>query len=129
MIAKLKNKKKSKKYKNVFFPVLIALLLLLSISFLVVNNIKINRRKAKLTAQISVLKEKIQQAEEKKGELENKVSQARKEENLEEIARNQLNLKKPGEEVVVVKKPEEENNENEEENKSLWELVKSIFNR
>ena len=128
MITKLKEKKKSEKYKSVFFSSLIVLLLLGTISFLVVNNIRIRREKAKFTAQINTLRDKINQAEKKKEELENEISQARSKENLEEIARNQLGLKKPGEKVVVVKKPEK-NNENEEENKSWWELIKGIFNR
>ncbi len=129
MIAKLKEKKKSKKYKSTFFPFLITLLLLGTISFLIVNNIKIKREKAKFTAQINILRDKISQAEKEKVELENKISQSKSEENLEEMARNQLGLKKPGEGVIIVKKPEEKNNENKEKNKNWWELIKGIFDR
>ncbi len=128
MIAKIKKNRKNKKTKSIFFSVLITFILLLIVSFLVVNNVKISQKRTKLNAQINTLKIKIQQAEEKKKGLENKISQIGSEENLEEIAYDQLNLKKPGEAVVVVKKQKEENSQEKEENKNLWEWVKSIFN-
>jgi cell division protein FtsB len=102
----------------------------LTISFLVVNNIKISHRREKLAVQIKALENKIQQAEKRKGELKNIISQARSKENIEKAARDQLGLKKPGEEVVVVKKKKKEaDKENKEKNKGWWELIKSIFNR
>jgi len=129
MVAKLKRNRKSGKEQNMFFSVFVVLIFLLTILFLVVNNIKASQRRAKLTARIKVLENKIQQVKKQQEELKNKISQAKSKENIEKVARDQFNLKKPGEGVVVVKKNKKENGKTKkEENKNWWDMIKSILN-
>ena len=96
--------------------------------FLISGNIKLSKRRAELLLQINQLKEKVAQIEEKKKEVEKNIVQKNNKEFLEEIARDQLNLKKPGEKVVVVQKEEsEDKKEDEQRKKSLWEKIKNII--
>ena len=136
MIVKLKKKKKEGKYYDVFFSILIVFLFAYIILFLATSNIRIKQKREKFASQIKFLKSEIKLAKEKNNVLENKVSQTKSEENIERIARNQLGLKKHGEEVVVVKKQKEkakkngnENKEKKKENKSWIDIIKNIFNR
>lgn len=119
MVAKFKKIGKARPRKNIFFPILLGVVLLLVIGFFVVTNIRISQRRAKLTARIESLKKEIQILEEKKTQLQEKISQAGSKEYLEKVAREQLGLKAPGEEVVVVTKEQEKEKETAEE-KSFW---------
>jgi len=130
MVAKFRKKRKRKSSRNIFFSILLGVLLLLFIGFLVVTNLKISRRRAELTAKIAVLKEEIQILEQKKEELKENISQAGSEEYLERVAREELGLKASGEEVVVIIRAEEGDKEGAEgEKKGWWEKIKSFLNR
>ena len=100
---------------------------MLVIGFLITTNIKISRRRAELTNRIETLKQEIGILEGKKEELKEKISQAGSEEYLEEVARDQLDMKAPGEEVVVVTKKEEKKEDEDQENRGWWEWIKSKF--
>jgi len=72
--------------------------------------------------------------EQKNKEFEEKISEAGSKEYLEKTARDQLNMKAPGEEVVVITEEEgnKEEKEVEEEKNWLekkWEGIKSIWKR
>lgn len=124
MIAKFRRKKKISSWKNIFFSVLFGVLFLLVIGFLIVTNLKINQRRAQLTTRITSLKEEIEILEQKSQELKENISQAEGEEYLEKVAREQLGLKAPGEEVVVITgEREEEKEEVKEEEKTWWEKI------
>jgi cell division protein FtsL len=128
MVAKLKENKKRRRGRSLFLSVAVAVLFFSAVAFLIVNDLKVSRRRAELKAQISALKAEIEEAKKKKAELESQISQVGNRENIERVARDQLNLKKPGEEVVVVKKKERVGAlEDKKENKSWWEKIKSIF--
>jgi len=100
----------------------------LVIGFLIVTNIKINRQRTELTDRIATLKQEIGILEGKREELKEKISQAGSEEYLEEVARDQLDMKAPGEEVIVITKGDEEDKEEEEkEKRGWWEWIKSRF--
>jgi len=130
MIAKFRKKKKPSSWKNIFFSILFKILFLLVIGFLIVTNLKINQRRAQLTARTASLKEEIEILEQKNQELKENISQAGGEEYLEKVAREQLGLKAPGEEVVVITgEREEEKEEVKEEEGSWWEKIKSIWKR
>ena len=127
MIAKFRKKKKLSSWKNIFFSILFKVLFLLVIGFLIVTNLKINQRRAQLTARTASLKEEIEILEQKNQELKENISQAGGEEYLEKVARERLGLKAPGEEVVVITgEREEEKEEVKEEEGTWWEKFKSI---
>ena len=132
MIAKFRKNKKGSPWKNIFFSIFLGVALILVISFLFYTNWNINQRRTQFTARIATLKEEIQILEQKNQELKEKMSEAGSKEYLEKVARDQLGLKAPGEEVVVVKKEPasaEGSGEAKEEKKSWWEKIKSIWMR
>lgn len=120
MLAKGKKIKKAHQ-QNIFFSVLLGVLLFGVISFLVVSNWKINQKRAEYSAQIENLQEQLQELETKRQQLQAQISQTSGEAYLEKQARERLNLKKPGEEVVSVL-PAEETTIKELE-KGFWEQV------
>ena len=104
--------------------VLIVFLVFIFISYLIFSNIKIRQKRAQNLSKIESLKEEIRVLEEKKKELEEKSSKAESREYLEKIAREQLGMKAPGEEVVVVNKEEQENQTQQEaEKKNFWNPI------
>lgn len=129
MLAKFRKTKKSF-WQAVFFPTLTGLLTLLVIGFLIFSSLKINKKRTELIQRIEILKREIQILEEKNKQLRAGISQAETEDYLEEVAKEQLGLKKPGEEVVAFIKEKEEKKEEKEEKsfwnpQSWWEWLKS----
>jgi len=107
-----------------------AALFVFIIGFLAITNLKIKQRREELSVRIATLKQEVALLEEKNEEIKERISQSESQEYLEEVARDQLSLKAPGEEVVVVKKEEQEEEEEiKEEKKSWWEKFKSIWTR
>jgi len=116
-----KSKKKGR-YRSLFFPLFIIILTVGVIGSLIVSNLRIDKKRSELMARIESLKKEIQTLETKKTELQSGVNMSQSEENLEEAAREQFGLKKPGEEVVVVKQEQKEEVKKEEK-KSFWERI------
>ncbi len=130
MIAKFRKKKKRSSWKSIFFSMFFVILFILVIGFLFITNWKIKQRRAELTNRIETLKQEVALLEQKNQEIKERISQSGGKEYLEEVARDQLSLKAPGEEVVVVKKEaEEEKEEVKEEEKTWWDWIKSIWKR
>lgn len=105
-----------------FSSIFIIILTVGLIGFLIFSNLKIDKKRSELMSRIESLKKEIQTLEEKKVELQSGVNVSQSEANLEEAAREQFGLKKPGEEVVVVKQEQKEEVKNEEK-KSFWERI------
>jgi cell division protein FtsL len=125
MITNLKKFKKSAFYQQTLFSIVLAVLVILGITFLVVSNMKINKRKEELNSQIQKLEEEINNQMKKNEELKAGLSQTSDQQYLEEEARERLGLKKPGEEVVSIQKVETEEPKTEEQPKpkSLWQRI------
>ncbi|MBZ9569821.1 septum formation initiator family protein [Patescibacteria group bacterium] len=121
MITKKRKKKKS--FQAIFFSILFGLFALAITIFLIISNLRINRRRKELISQIGTLEKEIQILEGKNEELKAGVDQSLTESYLEKEARERLGLKKPGEEVVAIKKIETQEPEEIEQEKSLWEKV------
>ena len=128
MVAKFKKNKKIKSIKSKAFSVFLIILVLFIIGFIVATNWKINKRRGELTNRISVLKQEVEKLEQKNRDLKEKKSETESQDYLEKVARDQLDLKKLGEEVVVVQKKEEQKEEQEEE-KSWWDKFKNIWKK
>lgn len=122
MIQKTRKIKRGGSFKTIFFSVIILLLIFFFIGFLIVSNWKINQRRAELISQITTLEKAIKELDKKNQELKAGASQFSDESYLEEMAREKLGLKKPGEEVVVVLPPEEKEEPVKEE-KSFWQRI------
>lgn len=122
MITKSKKNKKRSRLE-IIFPAFLVILIILGIAFLVVSNLRINKRRQELISQIAQLEEEIKAQEKQNVELQAGVSQVSDQNYLEQEAREKLGLKKSGEEVVSIQKVETEENNKEEvkkENTSLW---------
>lgn len=120
MVTKFKKNKKSKN-QSVVLPVFLGVLIIGAIGFLIYSNLKINEKRTKLNIRIESLKEQIKVLEERKNGLQANVSYRKSEEYLEEVARDKLNLMKPGEKVVAVTK--EEHSEAKEEKKGFFKKI------
>ena len=121
MIAKKGKKKKS--LQDRLFQLFFGIFAIGITIFLIVSNLRINKKREKLISQIDTLQEEIQILEEKNERLKASVSQTEQESYLEKEARERLGLKKPGEEVVAIKKIETEEPEEPEPEKSFWQKV------
>jgi len=123
MVSEFKKNKRKDNRKEILFWVLLVILSVSLIGVLAVANVRMNKKRAEYTARIEALRKEIQQVEIKSEELKKDVAQAGSEEQLERIAREQLGLKSPGEEVVVITKEEEEKEEKgteEKQDKNFW---------
>ena len=123
MIAKNKeNKKKGVKY--IFLSLVIIIGFVILIVILINANTRVTEKRNQYISRISELKQEIEETENRKEELEKALAQVGSRESLEKIAREQLGMKNPGEEVVVISKEEEdyssERSLEDEEKKNFW---------
>jgi cell division protein FtsL len=125
MITKFKKFKKRDSDREIFFPILLGILVLVGIAFFIVTNYRINQKRKDLLAQIVKLEEQIKTQEKINEDLKSGVSQISDQDYLEEEARERLGLKKPGEEAVSVQKVETEEQKKEEppKAKSFWDRI------
>ncbi len=134
MVTRIKKFKKSKSLSSftrkkdtssraIFFPIILGLMILATISFLIFSNLKINKKRVELNVRIENLKKGIKVLEREKQDLSAKIFQVGTEDYLEKEARERFNLKKPGEEVVVILSPEEGQEEKLGEQKSFWQRI------
>ena len=117
------SRKKDTSSQTIFFPIILGLMILATISFLVFSNLKINKKRLELNVRIENLKKETEVLEGEKQELSAKIFQVGTEDYLEKEARERFNLKKPGEEVVVILPPEESQEEGLGEQKSFWQRI------
>lgn len=124
MIAKIKGNKKKGLGKEIFFSLLIIIGFIVLIGVLINANARTNKKRAQYVSRINELKQEIEETENKKEELEKALAQVGSRESLEKIAREQLGMKNPGEEVVVISKEEEASSSEisleDEEKKNFW---------
>jgi len=118
-----KKPKREKRWQTILFSLFLAIVIFGVIGFLIFSNWKINKQRIELAERIENIKKEITALEQKKQGLEAAASESFKESYLEEVAREQLNLKKPGEEVVAILSPEEEEKQEIKEEKSLWQRI------
>jgi len=128
MLTKFKRERKRSPKEEIIFQILFSILTLILIGFLIVSNLKINKKRAELAEKIESFKKEIQTLEEKKQKLEAGISETEKESYWEEKIREQGYVKE-GENPVVVLQEKEKESEKEEKNfwnpKNWWEWIKS----
>ena len=116
-------RKKQKKYGvNSLFIGLGGLLIFLGIGVLIFANINVYQQKEKFNAQISNLKERIDDLQSQNNSLKENISSQDDSQYIEKVAREQLGLQKQGEKVVsFVAKEETKPAEQPSENKNFWQ--------
>ena len=104
--------KKSKIKKSFFSPgkgsLFLAILLLFPISYLVATNLKLNQERQKIMGEMEQTKKAAIESIEKKNHLNSLLSQVSSPQALEKVAREDLNLQKPGEKILVIKREGED---------------------
>ena len=100
-----KRKKRDSREERIF-QILFPIFTLTLIGFLIISNLKINQKRAKLTEEIESLKKEIEILEEKKLKLEAGLSQTEKESYWEEKIRQEGYMRE-GENPVVILPPKE----------------------
>lgn len=113
MVAKTNQTKKDSSH-NLFFSILIGVLLFVVVGSLIVANWRINQKRSDYEKQLESLQIELQALEQKREQLQSQIYQSSEEEYLEREARETFNLKKPGEEVVTILPAEEEGSAEEE---------------
>lgn len=117
---------KLKKEKNYFnFPIFF--LSVFVILFLLISNIKIEKKKSELLRQSNELKEKLQGLEERKKKIEEGILRAQTREFWEEKAREEGYVKE-GEEVIVIKETIQKSEE-EKKNEGFFEKIYQGFKK
>jgi len=131
MIGKIKKMdSKEERIPQILFPIFTIAL----IGLLLISNLKINPKRAKLTEEIESLKKELEILEEKNQKLKTGLSQTEKESYWEEKIRQEGYMKE-GENPVVILPPKETPKEKVVENQKLSEkflgpvrnLFKNIF--
>ena len=119
MAVKTKKREKEGSFQNIFFSVLIGVILLGAIGFLIVSSLRIDKKRTEMTERIDELREEIRLLEERNEDLRAGIIDTESDVYWEEKMRER-GYKKPGEEAVVVLPPEE-TKEEQAEGKSLWQ--------
>lgn len=132
MIAKYGKKRNKNSWQTFFFSILLGIVSLVVIGFLIYQNVKVDQRRNKVNSQIESLTRQIEELQRKKDLLESGISQIGKEEYVEKIARDELNLQKEGEKAVAFILPEEKPKEEAEKSgfwnpRGWWEWLKGKF--
>ncbi|MDP2909616.1 MAG: septum formation initiator family protein [bacterium] len=119
-------KKKENSFKNLVLSLLFGVFAVAVIALLISTNWQIYKKRAGLDPKISQMKAEAELLEQKNIELNENLAYIQSEEYLEKVAREQLDLKKEGEEVIVIQK-EDAPEKSKEKNNSWWVRIKSIF--
>jgi cell division protein FtsL len=118
---------KNKKSDSLIFPVVLGIGLLAIVIFLVVSNWKISQKRTEMNETIQNLKNQIQTLETKQAKLTAQVAQSQSPDNLEKVAREDLNMQRPGEEVIVVKPASTTEPQVSQPAKNIWQKFLEKF--
>lgn len=118
MPADFQKKQKTHPFKKIAF-IFCGFLILFAVVFLIVANVKTYQKKKELNAQIGSLKSKITEIHNKNTNLQQGILQANDEKYIEKVAREELDLQKPGENVVSFVMPENQNQNTETPSKNF----------
>ncbi len=120
-----KKRKKRKSGKGLFGAIVTLLIVLSVIVFLFATNWKIEQRRDEVSAKSRFLQQEVAKLEAQRQNLESKISAFENDEYLEKEARENLQLKKKGEEVVTIIVPETtgESTQAVEEPSNFWQKL------
>jgi len=128
MVAKNREMRKGGSVKKTIVLTLLMIILVFVAGVLIVSNLEIRRRRVAIGIQAENLDKQIKELEEKNKELERSMAQVGSQEYLEKLAREQFNMKSPGEEVVVIsKEKQKENTPEQKEKETWWQWVRDLF--
>mgnify|MGYP003780387051 CR=1 FL=1 len=130
MLAKKRKKRKRRGFNfKKFFGILIFVCFF---AFLLYSSINMLIKRMELQKELNTLESEQEELLKQRESLKFRLGEAYSEAYLEKIAREDLNLKKPGEKVFVIKKEGEtvvENNNEVKINETFLDKIKKLFNR
>lgn len=109
----------SGKVKRWLVSGLLTVIILTLLSLLGWSNWRLFQRRREVEAELNQLDRKIKALKQEKQTIQASINQE-DEQLVEEMARQQLNLKKPGEEVIVIERPQSEQ-ESQSQQKKWWQ--------
>ena len=122
-----KKLKQKESFLNISISLILGVLFFIIVIFLIISNVKMNKRRAELNERIFQLKQEIQQLQERNSQLKAGVEESSQSDYTEKILRQKGLYKKEGENVVVILPPEEKKQEVQKEEKSVWEKFLDLF--
>ncbi len=105
------------------FPIVLGVLVLGVLAFLVITNWRISSKRSELNDQIAAKQAEIKVVEEKIAKLKEAQTQAQTQDYQEQVARNDMGLQKPGEEVVAINKPDTPTTTQAQPTESFWQKI------
>ena len=99
MVSDFKKNKKGRVWKKITLY-LFGLIAVFLFIFLIVSDIKVYKKKQELSQQLKGLENKIEETKKKNEELKAGIKSAGNSDYIEKVAREELDLQKPGEKVV-----------------------------
>ena len=121
MIADFKKKQKRNISKN--FLIIFGGVLILVLIFLLINaSIKIHKKSVELISHVESLKNKIQDIKNKNKDLKQNILKSQGDEYIEKVAREELDLQKPGEKVFSFIMPQPKQEENNDKQKNILQI-------
>jgi len=115
----LTNFDQSGKVKQWIFNGFLALVILVLIGLLGYSNWQMFQKRRDVKAELKQLDRKLNALQEEKATIQVSINQE-DDQVVEEIAREQMNLKKPGEKVIDIKKPEQKE-QKEQQQRKWWQ--------
>lgn len=120
MLANFFKKQKRQLYKNNFLAGLAIFVFSIVLVFLVAADIKVYKKKQALNLQLESLNKQVKEIEQANADLKEKIVNIDNENYIEKVAREDLDLQKPGETVVNFVIPKEEQEAEKQKNKINW---------
>lgn len=121
MVTNFRKKQKANPLKKLLVGGGALLILALSVG-LVVANVKIFIKKRQLAVQVRELEAKTEQMRQRNVQLQEGIANADNSEYIEKVAREELDLQKPGEKVFSFVVKPDENPQNPEKAPSAWQV-------
>ncbi len=121
MIANFRKNKSKNTFSYFIFKIGAVLILLLAL-LLVFVDFKILQKKKQFNEQVESLQKKIMELENSNANLEESISNSDNDVHIEKVAREELDLQKPGEKVVSFIMPQNQNQNNNLETKNILQI-------
>lgn len=127
MIADLKSKRKYNPWKGLLI-LAGGIIIFIILCLLVLDSVKIYKKRMELASQIQNLENKMQDIKNKNEELQQGALQVNDNQYIEKVAREELDLQKPGEKVFSFIMPQTENEGGDTAKNKLQHWLGSFLN-
>jgi|SRR3989344_6491965 len=121
MVSDFKRKQKPDAKLDLLLKAGLAVIILATLG-LAVANIRMYQKRKALSLQVEKLKNEIQQIEQKNKDLERGIAMSDDEVYVETVAREELDLQKPGEKVYSFIQPEPKEETENKERKNIFQI-------